>query len=493
MVKLVFNPKNQTNLTNLTNLTNVLKSKTSKKNENVNVSVSLNPFSNLNSLNSLNLIKTDSRQTVETLKCRDLVGLENCNFILKKWYFSLDNLFLLIIGPIGCGKTTLINSFCNEENINLLNLQCNKPKRDILKDIDLFLDYSLQFFKNDGIQQKKIILIDEYQNGQNDSLTIMDILALKEKGIKIIIVSSDSKGSKLSDLKKSVEVYYINEIPSGLIKTWILSLMDNNFNLTSCQLNYILKNCRSDKRSILNILDFLKKYPYKGSLDSFLQSCYKDEEINLFEFVKHLFDDIEPVGINDIFKIYDNDGFLLSNLVHENYIDFNEDIHSIAKASDAISSGEILFSDTFDSTKSFLPDLHCLNSIVIPGFYSKSSKNIKTLPRSSVINNRYNILLNNKKVISKINDLKNNFDVFDIYTIKSVLNQELIKGKCGSIDLKIEFIKNVLKSLKNNNEQDKSIERLELIYKHFSDFKKDTNTIKTKTFTLKFKQKLKTI
>ena len=471
MVKLIFNPKNE-------NDNDPPKSKISKRIEKNEI---FNPFSLVEQINEIS-------ETPNFLKCRDLIGLENCHFILKKWFYE-QNGILLLIGPTGCGKTTLVNLFCEEETIKLLNIKVNndKSKRELLKDIDLFLDYSFDFFfKSEKV--KRLILIDEYQNGQNDIIGISDIVALKEKypKVNILIISSDAKGSKLSELKKNCEVYYINEIPKSLIKTWITSL---NYDLTDLQIDYILKNCGSDKRIIKIILDFLKNSSNKlNDLNRFLETYYKDPDINIFEFIKELFDEEKKFDLNVIFKIYDNDGFALSNLVHESYLDYNQNIDSIAKSAESISYGEILFSDTYESNKTFLPDFHCLNSIIIPSFYSRSFNNCK--PRSSVINNRFNILLNNKKIIAKINGncSKLKLDIFDIYTIKKILNQELIKGKSKSIELKIEFIKNVVKHLND------SIERVELIYKHFSDFKESViKEVKTKNFTLKFKEKIKTI
>ena len=490
MVKLLFNPKDQTN-------GNLLKSKTSKKTV-VNLeSVNFNPFLKHEStsyhLGTLTCTNYGESLTCtnygEAITCTNIVGLNNCHFVLKQWFYNETNKIFLIIGPTGCGKTTLINSFCQEETVFLLNIKSNdnKIKRDVLKDIEIFLQYNQIFFKQETLPlKKKLLLIDEYQNGPNDIFSITDIISLHEKygkTLKILIIASDSKGTKLSDLKKICEIYYINEIPKVVIKNWIVSLKTD---LNQHQINYLIENCKSDKRLILNALNLLKNST-NLDLNTFLKEYYKDEDINVFEYIKKIFDKSSILKLNEFFKIYDNDGYLIANLVHENYLDYNQDIHSIAQAADAISYGEILFSDTYDSGKSFLPDLHCVNSIVIPSYYCKSDTNTKGLVRSSVINNRFNILLNNKKIISKINEnlYKNVLDIYDIYTIKKILNQELIKNKSVNVNLKIEFVKNVLKNL--NGE----IDRLELIYKHFNEFKEITGKeIKTKNFTLKFKEKL---
>jgi len=494
MVKLIFNPKNKSKSElDLENLKLNENLKVNEKNKKIlfqNKSINFNPFLNVheNSNENGNENGNESQNgNVLELKTKDLIGLENFHFILKQWYFNTlqnkETKTLLVIGPTGCGKTTLVNLFCKEEEIKTLSLKVNdnRTKKELLKEIELFIDYSTENFFLKNVKIKKLILIDEYQNASNDIISITDILALREKGIPILIISADSKGSKLSDIKKTCEVYYINEIPPNSIKKWILSL--TKYTLTPVQIGSILQKCKSDKRLILNLLDFTQGSDV-SVIDSYLEMYQKDVDINLFDFTKCLFDDIEPPDINDIFKIYDNDGFILSNLIHENYLDYNQDIDKIANAADAISYGEILFSDTYESNKTFIPDAHCINSIVLPSFYARSSLNSRSLVRSSVINNRFNILLNNKKIISKINVSTFKMYIYDIYLIKNVLNQELIKSKTPQTN-KINFIKNILKSLDNN------IEKLELIYKHFSDFKEHVKEVKTKSFTIKFKEKLK--
>jgi len=483
MVKLVFDPKNSTE-------NEVVESLTSKKRE-----INLNPF-------RFNESVIPETQPTEELKLKDLIGLENCAYVLNEWYNNSKKV-LLIVGPVGCGKTTLVELYCKENSIHLYNVRSSdtiKTKKELLKDIISFSQYSsTSFFKKESC--KKLILIDEYQNGQGDLLSITDInnlllLRTKEENKKelssflngvcdfntqitlpsILIISSDSKGSKLSDIKKTQEVYYINEIPFNTIKQWVNTLYDIDSEL----LTEIIKKCKSDKRLILNTLEFLNQNTEADPI-TFIESFYKDIDINIFDCINLLFD-TSFLSINDIFKIYDTDGFLLSNMVFENYLDYSNDIHKVAKASEAISFGETVFSDTYESNKTFIPDAHCVNSLCIPRHYLQSDIPNKNL-RTCCINNRYNIYLNNKKILTKINENKTSkLSLFDVFDIKMFLNQSLIKTKTLNA-LQEKYLKGILLSLNN------SPEKLELIYKHFSDFSgKET---KTKNFTLKFKEKIK--
>jgi GTPase SAR1 family protein len=496
MVRLLFNPKKSgTNLF-------VPESKSSKREE-----INLNPFKNEPESDYIVSDKNDF------IPCKNLVGLENTHYIVKEWYeksvSDQSNKFLLLIGPTGCGKTTLIESFCKEENILLYSINNTIPKKDLIKDILNFSDYvsteGTNFFTK-AVKSKKLILIDEYQNSQNDTLTLTDInnmltvrtkfsnlskSELKEisstfnEGVNnilppILIISSDSKGTKLSELKKSINVYYIGEINKGIMRSLIKT------DLTKKQIDELLNKCKSDKRLLLNTIEFLKTNK-SSNIDSYISVFYKDIDVNQFEFIEKLFDNLEPIDINEIFKVYESDGYLLSNLVHENYIDYNDDISAIANSADSISLGATIYSDIYDSTRMFVPEIHCANALYIPGYYSRSDvKKTKCQLRSSVINNRFNIYLNNKKIIDKINkESVSPLTIEEILNIKKFLTYDLIKSKTLNDNQK-EYLRSLL-SLFN---KESAISSLELIYKYFADFKDSVKEPKTKTFTIKFKEKI---
>ena len=57
----------------------------------------------------------------------DVIGLSDCKNTLKNWYTN-NNRILLLIGPTGCGKTSLVNLFCKENEISVYD---TKLKKDV--------------------------------------------------------------------------------------------------------------------------------------------------------------------------------------------------------------------------------------------------------------------------------------------------------------------------------------------------------------------------
>jgi len=73
-------------------------------------------------------------------------------------------------------------------------------------------------------------------------------------------------------------------------------------------------------------------------------------------------------------------------------------------------------------------------------------------------------------------------DIYLILFIKKFINYELIKNKAIK-ESELEYLQNLLSIFETD-----TIEKLELIYKSFNEFKDSTK--KTKSFTIKFKEKL---
>ena len=166
MVNLKFNPKNTKNGEYfIHNNTNTIKSKLSKKCE-LSITTNLNPFRRLNLddsmeySNDLGIIPN-----IPNIPNTKLIGLDNYYYLLNNWFnnsiSTITTKFMLLIGPTGCGKTTLVNNFVREHGIELFVTNDSiKSKKDLLKDIIYFTEFNNSFDCYSGVNgnnTKKLI------------------------------------------------------------------------------------------------------------------------------------------------------------------------------------------------------------------------------------------------------------------------------------------------------------------------------------------------
>jgi GTPase SAR1 family protein len=85
--------------------------------------------------------------------------MENCAYVLNDLYHNKNDKLLLIIGPVGCGKTSLVEFYCKENSIQLYTVKTTetiKTKKDLLRDIITFSIYSsTSFFVKKGNGKKE--------------------------------------------------------------------------------------------------------------------------------------------------------------------------------------------------------------------------------------------------------------------------------------------------------------------------------------------------
>ncbi len=435
---------------------------------------------------------------------KDFIGLDICLFSINKW-FNESTQGMVLIGPTGCGKTELIKHYSQEHGIDTLVLSdSTDTKKEVIKNIFLFMEFYQKadfFFKSNEVPKKKLIVLDQYQNGQNDSLTMTDLSFLISMGTtplpketqkwiskhtslktfnfknvpKILIISGDAKGTRLSELKKNCEFCYINELPVYQMRNfthWLFKQKDKSIPDKET-IDLILEKCKSDKRLIMNTVLF-----GNDSITEYVKSLEIDTDINIYTFTDEMFSKSWPMDSQKIFKAYDNDGYLISGLVQENYLCYSNDIDSIAKSAEAISMGDYFYSKNHGEYS----DNHCINGLILPSYYSRTDvKAIKGPVKSSILNNRYNIYLNNKK---SFEDILYGTDLFieDVFLIKKILKSDFIKSKSFN-ENQLNFLKNSLGSLND------SISALEGIYKHFSDFNFDNETLNSSIMELTNKMK----
>ena len=372
---------------------------------------------------------------------------------------------LLITGPHGSGKSTIINIILKENNYDIINLNMLDPK--IKVDVDLISKLSIKNL-TDG-NKKMVLLIDELESviTLNDKVAVFNIIKDNNfnRWMPIIIITNNQHNKQLNETKKySNEVKIYSPFQSEIIK-WLYSICKfEKINLEYELLPKFIEYCQNDMRKMLIQLDELKvNYSNikitNSILDNFMDIMKKkDQDFDLYKATEKMLTNYE--NIDTCLELYEIEKVLGPLMIHENYHKFI-DSDKYIKIIDNLSIGDILENYIYGEQNWDLLEIHGLISCAIPSYYiNKYSNGIKSNQLVFAADlNRTSVKKMNKKNINKTNESINknsrknirnkSIDEFiymgEIVNKKESTNEEVTKESST-------YINNIIKinKLKNN-------------------------------------------
>ena len=320
---------------------------------------------------------------------------------------------LLITGPHGCGKSTIISILLKEYNYNVISLNMLDPKVKI--DVDLISKLSTNQESDDNKNQ--ILLIDELESviTLNDKNGVFNII--KDNNYKrwmpIIIITNNQHNKQLNEAKKySNEVKIFPPYQSEIVK-WVNDICKKeNINIEYNLINKFVEYCQSDMRKILIQLDELK-INYGSNkitpdiMDNFMSIMKKkDLDFDLYKATNKMLTDYKDMDI--CLELYETEKVLMPLMIHENYHKFIKE-SEYSKLLDNLSIGDILENYIYGEQNWDLLELHGIISCCIPSYLINKYSNGKksgTLVFAADLN-RTSVKKMNKKNITKTNNSLN--------------------------------------------------------------------------------------
>ena len=306
---------------------------------------------------------------------------------IENWLNQRKSKVLLLIGPLGCGKTSIINEILESTNCSYTSFGAEDTSKNNLAKIKQSAESKglMNFFED----KKCVVIVDDIQNtipeSSNMNLFIQFINQRKKRINHIICISADPEGSKLSELKKNAQI--VRFIPPNINET--IKFLTEQRNCSKTVARTVAEKYPGDIRTMLQMIPMQER---KITIKSFNTVNSRDNTLPIKEFTKKIFHD--SLSIPEITRGFENDTYFTTLLIHENYPRFYDDFTDFPE--------NLSFIDTIEKKTYAETNWDLLPYIgIITSFNCEKTEFDQDLINSSFIANRPRIVRNrnlNKKL-----------------------------------------------------------------------------------------------
>jgi replication factor C large subunit len=187
------------------------------------------------------------------VKVQQMVGNEGARLAAIKWLSGwIDGSRpLLLIGPPGIGKTTLVHTLSQQFNYDLIELNASDNRNKIGIETRI-----MPMFRNAGLFGRKLLLfLDEVDglSGREDTGGIDSLITIMKEPTIPVIMAANTKNTKIKDLAKICKVIELNSIPPRLLMIFLDNVLkEENKQLSLDDKVSLVNNSKGDIRSMLN-------------------------------------------------------------------------------------------------------------------------------------------------------------------------------------------------------------------------------------------------
>jgi replication factor C large subunit len=187
------------------------------------------------------------------IKVQQMVGNEDARLAAVKWLsgWIIGSRPLLLIGPPGTGKTTLVHALSQHFNYDMIELNASDNRNKIGLETQI-----APMFYNDSILGRRMLLfLDEVDgiSGREDTGGIDALITMMKEPTIPVIMAANARNTKIKDLSKICKVIELNSIPANMSMIFLDHILKKeNKQLSSEDKVSVVNNSKGDIRSMLN-------------------------------------------------------------------------------------------------------------------------------------------------------------------------------------------------------------------------------------------------
>lgn len=229
--------------------------------------------------------------------------------LLLKQLISINDINIMLIGPVGSRKTTLLNTivreYYNNENINNNILKINNLKEHGINyyrtDVKIFCQ-THSLIKN----KKKFLILDDIdQIDEQCQQVLRSCIDKYHKNIHFICSCSNNQ-KVIESLQSRLNVIKLNKISIENIKIIMNYIMKNeNIYITADAEQFLLNTCNNTIKTIVNYLEKFKLMNELITLEIVIEECSSINFYNLNEYIQSIKTNNLQQAIQILFKIYE--------------------------------------------------------------------------------------------------------------------------------------------------------------------------------------------
>ncbi|MHA2267358.1 MAG: replication factor C large subunit [Promethearchaeota archaeon] len=261
---------------------------------------------------------------------------------------SLDKAAVLLEGPPGIGKTSIVYALANDLNMEVV--ETNASDTRTRKTLERRLKETT---KSRGIMdfitqtKEKLILIDEVDGiyGVQDRGAVPTILDLVEKTQFPIIMCSNEYKTSLQPLYNKIRRFEVNRLPKEEILKIVRNILkkENITQLKEGDLALIIEKNNGDLRGVINDIQGISQGKIEGNIKELILSLRRDSLEEIFSLIRDLFRVSSLREARNLTDKSDVDYNFLYKWVNENLPTFIKTNRELVEAYENLSLADEIF------------------------------------------------------------------------------------------------------------------------------------------------------